>query len=116
MNYFKSLENDPSHNYLMSSPTKAAVLSNAAITGNAFILGGSNNRALIITAGDYIYLQSYDTLILRYNRKTGDIEKLWNEYTPTTLKHINVFMQSITGQKNAFNKAAWMSFQGVKAS
>lgn len=111
--YFESLKTDYRHDYLTSNPKKGDVLKNARHAGNAFILGGSNNRALIITDGDRVYLQSYDTLILCINRVTGEINKLWYGYSVTTLKHVNAFMQSYNGQQ--FNKAAWLAFKGVCA-
>jgi len=97
--------------WLSRVPKKSEVLKNAKIAGNAFILGGSNNRALIIADGDNIYLQSYDTLMLRVNRATGEIEKLSDYYSATTIKHINAFMSAYNGQ--TFNKAAWLAFKGV---
>ena len=97
--------------WLSRAPKKSEVLKNAKIAGNAFILGGSNNRALISASGDNVYLQSYDTLMLRVNRVTGEIEKLSDYYSATTMKHINAFMSGFNGM--TFNKAAWLAFKGV---
>ena len=97
--------------WLNTTPKKSAVVNNAKVAGNVSILGGSNNRAIIIKNGDTIYLQSYDTLILKADIRTGRVEKLWNDYSATTMKHINAFMSGFNGM--TFNKAAWLAFKGV---
>ena len=91
--------------YLMNQPTKSGVLKNANRPGNAAILPNSNNRALIITDGNKQYLQSYDTVVLKY--QDGKITKLWNDYSKTTLKHINTFL-SMQGLKQ-LSKKEWLS-------
>ena len=113
--YFESISyNDAKreYGYLKENPRKRDALANAQINGDTItILPDSNNRALVIKSGDVVYLQSYDTLILSVNTKTGDIVKMWHDYTTTTLKHINTFFASYNGRK--FNKKSWLAFKGV---
>ena len=76
-NYYESIA-DCRTGYLLEYPKKADVLNNARIAGQAAILPDSNNRALIIKAGDEIFLQSYDTVIMKVNETTGQIVKFWD--------------------------------------
>lgn len=92
--------------YLNTQPTKRNALDSASIDGKVTILPNSNNRAITIETDKDVYLQSYDTLILRKNKKTGKIDKLWDEYTKTTLKHINEFLGTNMG------KAQWLAYEG----
>ena len=108
--YFKTLESDPRHNFLMSTPKKGDAIRNAEKAGGVMILPGSNNRALLINAGDHVYLQSYDTIILDYDRAAGMIKKMWSGYSMTTLKHVNTFLQFYGMQ--TLNKAGWLAFTG----
>ena len=109
-NYFDSITDDRS-GYLAETPRKNNVINNAKIAGNVSILGGSNNRALVIKDGNTVYLQSYDTIVLSVDILTGTIEKLWNGYTATTLKHVNAFLKGFNGQQ--FNKKTWENFTEV---
>ena len=103
MNYYQSLS--CGHDYLLKQPAKKEALNNAKRRGDAVILPESNNRALIITDGKTSYLQSYDTVILMY--QDGKLFKLWNDYSKTTLKHINTFL-SMQGLKT-LNKKEWLA-------
>lgn len=109
-NYFDSITSDQS-DYLIKQPKKADVLNNAKIAGNVSILGGSNNRALVIKDGNTVYLQSYDTIILSVDISTGTIKKMWDGYTATTLKHVNAFLKGFNGLQ--FNKKSWENFTEV---
>lgn len=106
--YFESIA-DYRSNYLTESPRKNDVLNNAKIDGYVVILPNSNNRAITIATENEIFLQSYDTLILSINTTTGEIKKLWNDYSVTTLKHINEFLR---GYGLQFNKKSWLQFNG----
>ena len=108
-NFFTGVE----YSYLSKSPTKKGCLENAKRDGAKTILNNSNNRALIIFDGLNLFLQSYDTLILRIDTKTGDIEKLWDGYSVTTLKHINEFLKPFGF---SFNKKAWLDFNGANTN
>lgn len=108
--YFESLKTNIYNDYLMENPRKKEVLNNANIDGRVVILPDSNNRAVTIDDGERIYLQSYDTLILSVNTFTGEVVKMWDGYTVTTLKHINTFLAGF-GLK--FNKKSWLDFKGT---
>lgn len=98
--YYESLKNYYNE-YLTSAPRKREAINNALRAGDVSILPNSNNRALIIDTPEKIYLQSYDTLILETDKKTGVTVKLWGGYSFTTLKHINEFL------KSNINKSQW---------
>lgn len=102
MSYFESIA-DYKNGWMTETPKKAEVIANAAVTGTVRLLGGSNNRAVTIETEKEIFLQSYDTLILAKDKATGEIRKLWNEYSKTTLKHINLFLGT------NYNKKDWMN-------
>ena len=107
-NYFENITNN--YGWLTENPRKNSALNNAQIDGATAILPGSNNRAITIHNGNYIYLQSYDTIILSVNVKSGKLRKYWNDYSVTTIKHINDFLQIFAdGQK--FNKKEWLAFK-----
>lgn len=106
MNYYDSISNV--YGWLEKTPVKSAVLENAKKAGRVWILNNSNNRAIVIDTDTETYLQSYDTLILRYNKAAGTIEKLWKDYSKTTLKHVNDFIAAYG--LPAFNKAGWTNF------
>lgn len=106
MYYYETLKNDWRHDYLTEQPKKAAVLQNAKIDGIVKILPNSNNRAVTIETEGKIFLQSYDTVILSIDKKTEEIEKFWNDYSVTTMKHINDFLVPY-GKK--FNKKEWLA-------
>ena len=103
MAYFSGITN--CYGWLDKQPSKKEALNNAKRRGDAVILPESNNRALIITDGKRSYLQSYDTVILMY--QDGKLFKLWNDYSKTTLKHINTFL-SMQGLKT-LNKKEWLA-------
>lgn len=109
-NYFESLKSYQYNEYLTMNPRKKEVLENANIDGRVVILPDSNNRAVTIDDGTKIYLQSYDTLILSVDTLTGEIKKLWDGYSVTTLKHINEFLKPFGFR---FNKKEWLNFNGA---
>lgn len=92
-NYFRSIQNYDG--WLLETPKKADVLNNAKIEGKSYILNDSNNRAIVTESDNAIYLQSYDTLILKFDKATKTLVKLWNGYSKTTQKHINTFLQAL---------------------
>ena len=106
--YFESLQTNFCNDYLTKSPRKAEVIKNARVAGNVAILPNSNNRALVIDSGNVVYLQSYDTLIISVDKTSGEIRKLWNGYSKTTLKHINDFLIPFG---RSFNKKGWENFK-----
>ncbi len=102
--YYDDLKTDYRTDYLERSPRKADALNAASIEGKVTVLPKSGNRAITIETDETVYLQSYDTLILKRNKKTGKVDKLWDEYSQTTLKHINTFLGT------NMRKADWMAY------
>lgn len=73
------------------------------------MLPGSNYRATIRPNGNgEIILTSYYTDVFSYNVLTGEMKKLWNGYSATTMKHINMFCKKY-GLKG-FTKKEWIEF------
>lgn len=102
--YFDSISN--MQGYLIETPKKKQVIDNAVIDGKVSILPNSNNRALIIENDKGTFLQSYDTLICCIT-KEGKLIKYYNDYTKTTLKHINDFLGKYGYN---FTKKSWLEF------
>ena len=84
--------------YLDRSPRKSEALSSNVIEGKVTVLPNCTNRAITIETDEDIYLQSYDTLILKKNKRTGKVKKLWDGYSKTTLKHVNQFLGTYMGK------------------
>ena len=105
-NYFEIIANY--RGWLEKSPKKSEVIANAKKPGFASILPNTNNRALVIDTENIIYLQSYDTIVLTYDWKNHKIKKIWDGYSKTTLKHINIFLSNIG--ISSFNKKSWLNF------
>lgn len=101
--YYENLSNV--YGWLESQPTKRGALENANIKGAAEILPNSNNRALIIKTDKAVYLQSYDTTILKL--ENNKLVKFWNNYSKTTMKHINTFLTLF--KLPALNKKDWLA-------
>lgn len=106
MMYFESLKTYLYNDYLGSTPHKKDVIENARKSGHAYILPNSNNRAVVIEDGNKLFLQSYDTLIIEFDKETGTIKKLWDGYSKTTLKHVNDFLYPLT--KQTYSKKEWI--------
>lgn len=52
----------------------------------------------VITVGDTVYFQSYDSLCAKYNRRTAKLVLGINgDYSMTTLKHLKIFINGYTG-------------------
>lgn len=105
--YYDDLKTNWQNDYLTKSPRKADALNAASIEGKVTVLPNSGNRAITIETDDNIYLQSYDTLILRKEKQTGKVHKLWNDYTATTMKHINTFLEL----SKSMGKHEWESYK-----
>lgn len=63
-------------------------------------------KAIYQKQGNVITLYSYYTAVLSYNTKTKVLRRLWYGYSPTTLKHINLFLQNMH-ICNGFCKKQW---------
>jgi len=97
MKYYESISNE--YGWMAENPKKAEAIKNAAVAGIVRVLSDSNNRAVTIETEKEIFLQSYDTLILVKDKATGEVKKLWNGYSKTTLKHINTFLGANLNKK-----------------
>ena len=67
-----------------------------------------NGRAKIIETGNRIYLLSYTTFVCYWDKNTSKFAKLWNDYSATTQRHINSFMNYL-GFKGVGGKRWWES-------
>ena len=67
-------------------------------------LDGFNNRAIIKPVENGYILQSYETDVCSYI--DGSFKKLWEGYSNTTLKHVNLFCEwlNIPG----YDKYGWV--------
>ena len=52
-------------------------------------------KAFIHEDDKTITLQSYQTNVIRYDKKAKQITRLWSEYSVTTMRHVNEFMRSL---------------------
>lgn len=58
-------------------------------------------RAKIVETGNRIYLLSYNTFVCYWDKHTSTFARLWDDYSVTTMKHVNSFMVYL-----GFNTAA----------
>lgn len=58
---------------------------------DGFQLGGFNNRATMKRRNGVYTLTSYYTDVCEYNTETVEFFKLWDGFSTTTLKHVNIF-------------------------
>lgn len=106
MKTFSYEANEYNRKYMTKQPNRKDAIGAASIEGKVVVLPNSYNKAITIETNHKIFLQSYDTIILSKDKRTGRINKMWNGYTKTTLKHINEFLGTY------MNKAEWMAFNG----
>lgn len=75
----------------------------------AFTLNGFGGRALIIPADNgWFILRSYYTDVCRINID-GTFEKLWDGFSVTTLKHVNIFRAFMA--LNTLSKRDWIELE-----
>ena len=55
-----------------------------------------------------IFLRSYDTLVC-YINKDGELKRLWDGYSSTTMKHVNDFLKLF--ELDGGGKKWWMSLE-----
>ena len=65
---------------------------------------------VIERANGDIELKSYDTIVARVHN--GKFERLWDDYSATTMKHVNAFLDTLG--INGGGKAWWDSLEVVK--
>lgn len=51
-----------------------------------------NGRCKVIETRSRVYLMSYSTIVCYWDNNTCKFAKLWNDYSATTMRHINSFM------------------------
>lgn len=72
-----------------------------------YALEGFGGRAIIkITDNGNLILQSYYTDVCMYDIKADKFTKLWNGFSVTTLKHINIFRRFLA--LNTISKREWI--------
>lgn len=62
-----------------------------------------NKKAKVYHSGNFLYLQSYDTIVARYNINTSEFE-VYGLYSQTTRRHIKAFMKELHLDYNQVNK------------
>ena len=50
-----------------------------------------NGRCKVIETESKFYLLSYTTIVCYFDKNTREFGKLWNDYSATTMRHINSF-------------------------
>ena len=76
-------------------------------TNKAFSLDGFGNRAVIIPTNSGFILKSYYTEVAEI--RNGNFIRLWNGFSVTTLKHINLF-RNFAGLKT-ISKREWIEME-----
>lgn len=49
-------------------------------------------KCKVIETEQVLYLQSYDIIVCCWDKKRKIFNKLWNDYSATTMRHVNSFM------------------------
>ena len=62
-----------------------------------------NKKAKVYHSGSFLYLQSYDEIVARYNINTSEFE-VYGLYSQTTRRHIKAFMKELHLDYNQVNK------------
>lgn len=68
-----------------------------------------NGRCKVVETRSRIYLLSYSTLVCCWDRNTNKFIRLWDDYSATTMRHINSFMRYLGF--NLGGKAWWCSLR-----
>ena len=61
-----------------------------------------NKKAKVYHSGSFLYLQSYDKIVARYNINTSEFE-VYGLYSQTTRRHIKAFMKELHLDYNQVN-------------
>lgn len=72
-------------------------------------LPGANTRAMINIVGDDVVLKSYYTNVLVINLKNYSVCKLWDGFSVTTLKHVNLLLDMFGFKR--LNKKEFMNLE-----
>ena len=65
------------------------------------------NKARVIDAERYVWLESYNTIVCGFNKRTGNFHRTWPDYSATTMRHINSFRETYRFAK--ITKKEWES-------
>lgn len=65
-------------------------------------------KARIINNGKEMLLRSYDTIVCKIDNN-GNFERLWGDYSTTTMAHINEFRKQ--NNFETLNKKAWLEME-----
>lgn len=63
-------------------------------------------KCRVIETEQVLYLQSYDIIVCCWDKKRKIFNKLWDDYSVTTMRHINSFMHFI-GLPSCHGKHWW---------
>lgn len=64
-------------------------------------------KAIVIEEDNTTYLKSYDTIVAKI--KNGVFSRLWDDYSLTTMRHINSFRYHFNMKK--ISKKEWMELE-----
>ena len=64
-------------------------------------------KAIVIEEDNVAYLKSYKTIVAKI--KNGVFSRLWNDYSATTMRHINSFRIHFNMEK--ISKKEWMELE-----
>ena len=73
-------------------------------------------KAIIIEDDEVVMLRSYDTLILKINKKDNSIEfltKNLNHFTQTTNRHINEFLKQFNDNSKCYSKSEILKLANI---
>lgn len=56
--------------------------------------------------GTYV-LRSYETDVLAFDPSTKSVKRMWEGYSKTTMKHVDVFCATLNIRANISSKRAW---------
>lgn len=68
-------------------------------------------KAKIYKEGNEVFLVSYNTVVCKYNVKTGKFTRIWDGYSATTMRHISAFISNINGMGGIGKK--WWNEQAI---
>ena len=52
-------------------------------------------KAKVISENGIVKLQSYETIVCKYDHYTGEFTRTWGGYSDTTMRHVNEFLHTL---------------------
>lgn len=49
-------------------------------------------KAHVVEIDNACFLRSYDTIVCKYDRETGEFSRMWCGYSATTMRHVRAFI------------------------